>query len=153
MQFSATLDLKLAQDDLFKRLSDFEYFEKLAQEKGLNLECTAGNSGSPAVGMSWHANFRLAGKDRQISTTLVEMASPDKMQFEFSSPNINGRSTVTLDPLSQTQTRMSVDIELEPQKLSARLFVQSLKLARAQANKRFQERISRLASYLENQAV
>ena len=31
MQFSATHDLKLAQDDLFKRLSDFEYFEKLAQ--------------------------------------------------------------------------------------------------------------------------
>ena len=55
MQFSATHDLKLAQDDLFKRLSDFEYFEKLAQEKGLNLKCTAGNSGSPAVGMSWHA--------------------------------------------------------------------------------------------------
>jgi len=26
MQFSATHDLKLAQDDLFKRLSDFEYF-------------------------------------------------------------------------------------------------------------------------------
>jgi hypothetical protein len=48
---------------------------------------------------------------------------------------------------------MSVYIELETQTLSARLFVQSLKLARAQANKRFQERISRLASYLENQAV
>lgn len=31
MQFSATHDLKLAQDDLFKRLSDFEYFEKLAR--------------------------------------------------------------------------------------------------------------------------
>ena len=103
--------------------------------------------------MTWLASFKLAGKDRKISTTLVEMASPDKMQFEFSSPNINGRSTVTLDPLSQTQTRMSVEIELEPQTLSARLFVQSLKLARAQANKRFQGRIARFAQFLENQAV
>lgn len=152
MQFSATHDLKLAQADLFKRLSDFEYFEKLANEKGLNLECTTGNSGSPAVGMTWRAKFKLAGKERQVSTTLVEMASPDKMQFEFSSPNINGRSTVTLEPLSQTQTRLCVDIDLEPQTLSARLFVQSLKLARAQANNRFQGRISRFASFLENQA-
>jgi hypothetical protein len=34
MQFSATHDLKLTQNDLFKRLTDFEYFEQLARGKG-----------------------------------------------------------------------------------------------------------------------
>jgi hypothetical protein len=76
-----------------------------------------------------------------------------KCSLNFLAPTSMDAAPCTLDPLSQTQTRMSVDIELEPQTLYARLFVQSLKLARAQANKRFQERISRLASYLENQAV
>jgi len=153
MQFSATHDLKLDQKDLFKRLTDFEYFENLAQGKGLDLQRVSGGSSAPAIGLAWRAVFKLAGKQREITTTLTDMAAPDTLQFEFSSANMLGRSTVTLDPLSQTQTRLSVDIELQPQTLSARLFVQSLKLARAQANKRFQGRISRFAQFLENQAV
>lgn len=153
MQFSATHDLKLTQNDLFKRLTDFEYFEQLARGKGVDLERTSGDAGAAAAGMAWQAVFKLAGKQRQITTTLVEMVAPDTLQFEFSSANMTGRSTVTLDPLSQTQTRLNVEIDLQPQTLSARLFVQSLKLARAQANKRFQGRITRFAQFLENQSV
>ncbi len=153
MQISATHDLKMSQNDLFKRLTDFEYFEHLAQGRGLDLQRTSGDASAPAVGLAWQAGFKLAGKQRQITTTLVEMVAPDTLQFEFSSANMTGRSTVTLDPLSQTQTRLNVEIDLQPQTLSARLFVQSLKLARAQANKRFQGRITRFAQFLENQSV
>jgi len=52
MQFSATHDLKLDQKDLFKRLTDFEYFENLAQGKGLDLQRVSGGSSAPAIGLA-----------------------------------------------------------------------------------------------------
>jgi hypothetical protein len=57
---------------------------------------------------------------------------------------------VELVALSRGRTRLSVDLDLKPKSISARLLVQSLKLAKANLSKKFHLRIADYARDLED---
>jgi hypothetical protein len=59
---------------------------------------------------------------------------------------------VELVALSRGRTRLSVELELKPRSISARLLVQSLKLARANLNKKFHLRMADYARELEDRS-
>ncbi len=65
------------------------------------------------------------------------------------SSSLHGDVTVDLVALSRGRTRLSMEMELKPQNLSARLLVQSLKLAKTSMMKRFEQRIASYARDLE----
>ena len=52
--------------------------------------------------------------------------------------------------LSRSRTRVAMDLELKPKTLSARLMVQSLKLARANLEKKFRVRMADYAQAIED---
>ena len=92
--------------------------------------------------------FEYRGRDRRATVQLSEFSAPERMLFLVTNSALNTRLDITISALSKTQSRFQVTAVLEPKSLTARLLVQSMKLARSKYNKRFQKRVAEVASEL-----
>lgn len=149
MQFSAKEDIVAPIDFVFEQVSDFQSFERSALRRGAEVQRTDGKR-NIGIGMTWDAAFKLRGRRRQLKLELTEFDSPNGMKLESVSPNTAGHLKVDLVALSRGRTRMSLEIEVKPKTLSARLLVQSMKLARTTLSKRFRKRVAEYAEEMED---
>lgn len=149
MQFSTKEDIEAPIDYVFTELSDFHSFERSALRRGADVQ-RIDNKTSNGPGMAWDISFKLRGKTRDLQMELTEYDPPTGMVFSSRSASMGGTMTVDLVPLSRGRTRMSLDILLQPKNLSAKLLVQSLKLARNNLAKRYKLRIAEFAMDLED---
>ena len=149
MHFTAKEDIEGPIDRVFAMLSDFESYERAAMRRGAEVERTD-KLRAPGVGMAWQARFKLRGRDRNVALTLAALDPPNGMRVDFGSQGLDGDMTIDLLAMSRNRTRMTLAIELRPKTLSARLMVQSLKLARANLTKRFALRVAEFAKDLED---
>ena len=74
------------------------------------------------------------------------------MSFYVVNASMNIRVLLDLSALSVNQTRLTATSVLEAKTLAARLLVQSLKLTRAKANRRYQPRLSQITSMIVQNA-
>lgn len=149
MQFTAKEDIDAPIDAVFEMLTDFEGFERSAMRRGAEVH-RVDRLTQPGEGMSWKAAFDLRGRRRDMDVKLVEFVPPTRMAFRGTSTSFTGRFDVDLLALSRTRTRMAVDLEFAAQNLTARLLVQSLKLARSSLTKKFRLRVAEYAKDLED---
>lgn len=149
MKFSSKENLEIPIEQAFAILTDFERYERRALRRGAQVKQKDSLS-EPGVGSMWDVVFNFRGKDRAIELTLVSFERPEEMRFDAKMQGLNCVVAVELVPLSRTRTRMIVSSELTPNSLSARLLVQSLRLARGNLNKRFGSRLSAHARELED---
>lgn len=149
MQFTAKEDVAAPIEFVFAQLSDFQSFERSALRRGAEVQ-RVDNKVDVGVGMKWDAAFKLRGRQREMQLELTEYDPPTGMVLSSRSPNMGGHMAVDLVALSRGRTRMSLEIDLKPKTLSARLMVQSLKLARGRLSKRFRERVAQFAEELED---
>jgi hypothetical protein len=70
------------------------------------------------------------------------------MSFYVVNASMNIRVLLDLSALSVNQTRLIATSVLEAKTLAARLLVQSLKLTRSKANRRYQSRLSQITSMI-----
>ncbi len=148
MKFSAKEDIEAPLEDVFAMVSDFESFERSAMRRGAEVQRTDGMH-HPGAGMSWNVAFLLRGRRRQLALKLTEYDAPSQLRVFATSPSLHSNFDVDLIALSRTRTRMSVALELKPQNLSARLLVQSLKLAKSNLTKRFKLRVAEYSKDME----
>ena len=149
MKFSAKEDIEAPIDFVFEQLSDFNSFERSALRRGAEVQ-RIDNLPAPGPGMAWDTRFKLRGRERELNIELTSFDAPNGMVISSRSPTMGGDMVVDLVALSRGRTRMSVEINLRPKTLSARLLVQSLKLARNSLGKRFRERVATFAEELED---
>ena len=149
MKFSTKEDLEIPIDDSFQMLSDFDGFERAILRHGADVSRTDKMS-SAGVGMVWNARATVRGKKREFVVKMVEFDRPNQMLFEVTTKNMAATFLVELVAMSRTRTRMRVDLDARPQTLSARLLMQSAKLARNKLNRRYKTRIAHFASDLED---
>ena len=71
------------------------------------------------------------------------------MNFLSTSQALTAEVAVELVALSRKRTRLQMTIDLKPQNLSARLLVQSLKLARGSIKRKFDKRMAGFARDIE----
>ena len=90
------------------------------------------------------------GKDRHCNVELVQYASPTDMVFESTSGGLITLTEIELVALSPNRTRISVQFDIKPRTLPARLFVQSMKLAKSNLTKRFKLRVADYARDIED---
>ena len=100
--------------------------------------------------MKWQAAFKMRGKMRDINLEMVGYDKPNELRVLSSTSGIDGAGQIELVALSRNRTRISVEFELKPINLSARLLVQSLKLAKNSLNKRYKLRIAEYAKSIED---
>ncbi len=149
MKFSAREDIAAPIDQVFAALCDFEGFERQALRRGAEVQRLDGLT-QPGVGMEWQAGFSMRGRKRSVKIALAQFDVPNEMLFDVKSSGIDGVFSIDLLALSRSRTRMSVALDITPLNLSARLLVQSLKLAKSNLNKRFKLRVAEYAKGLED---
>lgn len=148
MKFSTKEDIQAPIDAVFDMLCDFESFERAAMRRGAEVQ-RLDDRKEPGVGIMWDAKFTMRGKRRELQLEMVEFDRPNDMAFESTSPGVLGRTSFELIALSRTQTRVVVALELKPLTLSARLLVQSLKLAKTSLTQKFKKRVAEYAVSME----
>lgn len=149
MKFSSREDINAPIDQVFAALCDFEGFERQAMRRGAEVRRMNALT-EPGVGMRWKVDFTMRGRQRNLDLELIRFDVPNEMRFSAKSSGIDGSFSVELMALSRSRTRMAIAIELSPLNLSARLLVQSLKLAKNTLTKRFKLRVADYAKDLED---
>jgi carbon monoxide dehydrogenase subunit G len=148
MKFSTREDIEAPIAHVFDQISDFDAFERRALRQGANVKRMS--DGPAVVGTSWEVAFKFRGRTRQVQPTLTQIEHPNGYQIETVSDGMTAKSEVTLVALSPSRTRISVAIDLRAQTLTARLLIQSMKLAKAKLTKRFKVRVLDLAEDIED---
>ena len=141
MKFSTRSDIEAPIDHVFNELSDFRNFERLAMRRGAKVQ-RIDRQDVIGPGMSWSAEFPFRGKTRQVQIDLEDYEKPTQLSFAGKSQGLTGYCEIELIELSPKKTRMRLSLDIKPQTLSARLMVQSMKLAKGTIDKRFEARIA-----------
>lgn len=148
MQFTGKEDIEAPIERVFEEITDFQGFERSALRRGADVKRTD-SLGVPGVGMSWHAAFRLRGKQRHVDVTLIDYDPPNGITLGLRSASLEAQLVVDLVALSRGRTRMGISLVLQARSLTARLMMQSLKLARNNLTKRFKLRLVDYAMEVE----
>jgi hypothetical protein len=149
MKFASKEDIEAPIDLVFAQVSDFSALERAALRRGAEVQRTD-SLRKPDVGMGWHAAFVARGRQRQLDIRMTEYDPPNGMRFHSVAQGLETDLKLDLVALSRGRTRLSVELDLKPRSISARLLVQSLKLARANLAKKFHLRMADYARELED---
>ena len=148
MKFSTKEDIEAPVEAVFDMLCDFESFERSAMRRGADVR-RLDQMTTPGEGMTWHAVFQLRGKRPEIELEMVTFDRPHEIVLESTSPGLIGQMSFELMALSRGRTRVAVELEVKPLNLSARLLVQSLKLAKGSLTRKYKLRIGEYAKGME----
>lgn len=148
MKFAAREDIEAPIDFVFAQVTDFATLERSAMRRGAEVQ-RVDDLEQPGPGMAWDAEFNLRGKRREVKIELTEYDPPNGVVVGSRSPNMGGRLVVDLVALSRGRTRLSLDLEMQPKTLAAKLVIQSMKLAKSNLTKRFKLRVADYAKDLE----
>ena len=148
MKFSTREDIEAPIDHVFAQVSDFDGFERSALRRGAQVRRI--ESGPVQVGSQWDTAFKFRGRDRKMQITLTLLEAPEMYQIAAQSDGITADTLVELVALSPRRTRLSVALELKPRSLTARVLLQSMKLAKGKLTKRFKARVLELAEDIED---
>lgn len=148
MQLTTNQDIEAPIDYVFAAMTDFEGFARQAMRRGAEVSRMDSQSGKGA-GMIWDTAFDFRGKRRQMRIDLAEYDAPNRLLANSTMPGMTGTFEMELVALSRHRTRLSIDLQLAPQSLSARLLVQSLKLARGALTTRLSKRLASFARQTE----
>lgn len=148
MEITAQEDIEGSLEQVFDGLSNFEQFERAILRRGVDVR-RIDEVEEPTVGMRWASEFRYRGKPRQAEITLTRFDRPNAMQFQSTSAGLTVITDLECLSLSRSRTRVSITCTLKPNTLSARILVQSIKLARSSVQRKFRARASDFAREFE----
>jgi uncharacterized protein YndB with AHSA1/START domain len=145
MKFTAREDIEAPIAEVFTALTDYDGFERAAMRRGAEVS-GASVKGAP----EWQVAFTYRGKLRRLTIRQVTADRPGTLRFAATAKSVEGELAVDLVELGRKRTRMTVVTEVKPRTLAARLFLQSLKLARARLTRRYQTRVAQFAKMIED---
>lgn len=147
MKFSTREDIEAPIEKVFAAVSDFDAFERRMLRRGIDI---VRDDALPLdqVGASWKAKVAWRTRVYDVDAELVALSPGESYVIASVSNGIESTGGVDLVALSKTRTRMFVSLDLKPTTLSARLLVQSLKLAKGSLSRRFKARVHEFASGL-----
>lgn len=151
MKLATKKDIEAPIAAVWAGLADHEAWERSAMRRGVDVARTDTLT-RPGPGMAWAARFDYRGKARKVDLTLTEMVEPGLLAFTLLSAAVEVDTRVEVIEMSARRTRIHVSTEIKPRSLGARLFLQSLRLARSKVDRKFDTRIEQLAADLEMRA-
>jgi uncharacterized protein YndB with AHSA1/START domain len=149
MNLETTYDLDAPAEYIFQRITDHADFEALLMGYGANIE-RLDDETSLNVGMKWAIDGVFRGKQRQVEVALTSLTDNELVSYQSESKDVNAVVDMKLDALSAQKTRFSVDLKPKANTISARLILQSAKLARKTLEKRINRRFADFCQRLED---
>ncbi|WP_333713091.1 SRPBCC family protein [Yoonia sp.] len=148
MKFSTREDIEAPIGFVFEKISDFDAYERRALRQG--AEVSRRTEGPAAVGTTWDIGFSFRGRPRKVVAELTKLDPPSGLVITSASEGLDLVTEVDLIALSQSRTRVMVNVDLRAKTLTARLLLQSLKLAKSRTDKRFRARVLDYAEDIED---
>ena len=147
MKFSTNEDIEASAEFVYEQLTDFQAYERQALRRGVDVRRL--DTGPYKVGSEWDVAFTFRGTDRKMRARIDEKKPTMSLRVITDSSGLHGTTVMEIVPLSLKRTRISVSIDIKPKTLSARLLLQSLKLAKTNLTNRFKRRVADLGSDIE----
>lgn len=148
MKFSTREDIEVPIAYAFGQVSDFASFERRAMRQGADI--VRWDTGPVCAGTAWDIAFKFRGRSRRVVADLTRFTPPEGMLIESNSDGLLAVTTIDLVALSQTRTRILVSFDMRAKSLTARLLLQSLRLAKVRLTKRFNARVKDYAEEIED---
>ena len=130
-------------------LTDFDAWERAAMRRGADVQ-RLDSLLQPGPGMGWNASFAYRGKKRDLEIKLLKLIAEQNLSFACSAKPVEGTLNIEMADMGPRRTRLVVSIEVKPRTLAARLYMQTVKLAKAKITRRFVLRLSQLAADIED---
>lgn len=148
MKLSGRTDIGASLSAAFAFLTDFEGWERAALRRGADVTRTD-KLKVPGPGMTWHVRFAWRGRERELQIKVVTMDPAGHLTLAFDGPAVEGHLNAELVAMAVSRTRLLMQVEAKPRTLAARLFIQSLKLAKTRVQKRYDGRLAQIAADIE----
>jgi len=149
MNFTSNQDITAPADYVFAQLADFDFYESYAMRLGAQVE-RLDNYDKPQTGMSWNISGVLRGKARNVKLTLDGYIPIESLSYDCVSDSLDAMVVFTIIPLSKKETRLKASIGVKAKGLSARVALQSAKLAKKSLDRKFDGRIYDFAKKIED---
>jgi hypothetical protein len=148
MKLTAKTDLEVPAEFLHACLSDTTSWEHDAIRRGVEIERPAEMPLS-GVGAGWRISAPYRGRVRQVLLRIEDLVPPDLIIYSFDGLALAGSATVETKLLSSRRSRLKVSVEAKPKTLAARLFLNTLRLARRRVEDRLEKRLGQLGARIE----
>ncbi len=149
MKLVARYDIEAPAAFVFAQLADFAGWERAAMRRGAEVMRTD-TLRDTAPGMTWDTQFRYRNKDRQATIRLEAISPISALVLSSKSAPADGVLQIDIVELAAKRTRISLRLEIKPNTIAARIYVQALRLARSRVERRFAQRLTQLAVGIED---
>lgn len=149
MKLSAKEDIEAPIGFVTSVLTDFEMWERAAMRRGADVE-RLDTLRKPGAGMEWKIAFDYRGKKRKIELKLLTLTPDQRLVFDCMGAPAEAILSIDMAEMGPRRTRVVVNLEIKPRTLAARLFLQSLRLAKAKVTRRFALRLSQTCADIED---
>lgn len=148
MKFKVTEDVDAPRAMVWARLTDFSQMEQDARGRGATVT-RVGNWTALAEGVEWRGEVTVRGKVRPLSAKVARLLPEDLCLIESRIGGMNCLYEIGFVAVTPEVTRVSVVLDLSAQTLTARLILQTMKLARGRVMQRLQGMIARQGNAVE----
>ena len=152
MEFSAEHDIRAPIDFVYAQITDFAALETYIMSAGAFVERTD-ELDEFGPGLCWWIEGNLRGKQRVIDIELKEVTEQEALVYELRSKDLTTQMLIDVISLDRTTTRLSCRIQPEAHSISARLILQSARLAQKTLEKRLKKRLNTYGDSLEERYI
>lgn len=149
MKLTAKTDLEVPAAFVFATLIDHVSWEREAVRNGVEVERPQDTPDS-GVGASWRIRGHFRGKARKVLVRIDELTPDQRLALSIDSPSIDGISRIEVMVLSPRRSRLRADLEVKPKTLAARLFINTMRLAKGRVQARFEKGLGNLGARIKD---
>lgn len=149
MKLTAKTDLEVPASFVFATLVDHAAWEREAIRNGAEVERPEGSPLS-GPGAAWRIRGHFRGKPRKVLIRIEDLAQDQRLALTIDSPSIEGSSRIEIMVLSPRRSRLRVDLEVKPKTLAARLFINTMRLAKGRVQAKFEGRLGQMGARIKD---
>ena len=149
MKLTAKTDLEVPAAFVFAALVDNASWEREAVRNGVEVERPSGTPDS-GVGASWRIRGHFRGKARKVLVRIDALTPDQQLALTMESPSMDGISRIEVMVLSPRRSRLRADLEIKPKTLAARLFINTMRLAKGRVQARFEKGLGQLGARIKD---
>ncbi len=149
MNFTSKQDVIAPAEHVFRQLTDFDFYESYAMRLGAHVE-RLDEYDRPQPGMCWNISGVFRGKHRNVELRLDEYNPVEALSYICKANSLDAIINFSVIPLSKTETRLKSSIDVHAKGLSARVALQSARLAKKTLDRKFDSRMHDFAKNIED---
>lgn len=145
MKLTAKTDIEAPASFVYANLIDHAAWEREMARRGAEIERPA-DMPLAGIGAGWRIRVPFRGKVRKFLVRIEDMSPDARLVFGIDGQAIEGNSVLELLPMSPRRTRLRMALDVKPKTLAARLFLNTLRLAKGKVQARLEKRLEQLGA-------